>query len=382
MALRPEVDAQAVQAAPNLSPTRVVIVGNAPAPYRVPALRLLAGNPDISLEIVYCTHPHIDPSISSSDHGLAPRFLGGRYLAMDHRFLHSNWRVVSILESLKPDVVVTCGFIPTFLYAFSWTWLRRRRHVVFIDGTLDSEAGLSWIHRRVRRFVFARSAAFVGACEGSSRLFRSYGVPEPAIFVAPLAIANERFHAPPDADRSCDLLFSGRLIEHKNPLFALEVAAGVARRLGREVSISFLGGGRLLQELEQRARELAAYGVRARFLGHLPQTELPGHYANSRLFLFPTRMDTWGVVANEAAAAGVPVIVSPFAGVAGDLVRDSIEGRILPLELDQWVEATAALLEDDCARRRMGAAAQRRVKAYCFEQAARQLHAAIVHASS
>jgi putative transposase len=54
-------------------------------------------------------------------------------------------------------------------------------------------------------------------------------------------------------------------------------------------------------------------------VGYFSQNELPYYYALTRVFLFPTLLDPWGVVANEACAAGVPVITCSNAGAAGDL---------------------------------------------------------------
>lgn len=380
MAFEQQAREAVIPSHPTTRRVRVVLVSNAPAPYRVPALRILARSPDIALDVIYCAPPHIDPSLSAVDHGFEPHYLGGRYLALDRRFLHADLRVIGLLRRLNPQVVVTCGFIPTFLAAFAWSRLARRAHVVFIDGTLQSEFDLSAAHRLVRRVVFAQSAAFVGASEGSSQLFRSYGVPDDRIFKAPLAIENERFRQGASSERDVDLLFSGRLIGHKSPLFALDVAAGAAERLGRRVSIDFLGAGELLHELEARASELGSR-VQARFLGHLPQAELPAHYARAKVFVFPTRMDTWGVVANEAAAAGVPIMVTPNAGVAGELVRDGEAGRILPLDLRAWIDAVSTLLSTPSEHDRMARAAQRAVAPYTFEAAATQLHLAILQAA-
>jgi glycosyltransferase involved in cell wall biosynthesis len=359
-----------------MKPIRAVLVANAPAPYRVPALARVSRLGDIHLEVVYCTAPHIDPAIGVGDDGLRKHFLGGRYFALKRRFFHSSFEVVSLLRRMQPDVVVTSGFIPTFLYAFAWAHLTSRPHVVFVDGTLESEAALTAVHRAVRRVVFARTSAFVGASEGSSMLFRSYGVADDLIFKAPLAIDNARFHAAPNILRPVDLLFSGRLVEHKAPGFALQVAHGLASRLGRPVTIDFLGQGPLREALEQQAAALGPQ-VQAQFLGHLSQSELPSRYAQAKVFLFPSQFDPWGVVANEAAASGMPILVSPYAGAAGELVRDGVEGRVLPLSQDAWVEAAAALLQDEGLRQRLGRAAQIAVGAYTFEAAAEQLRLAI-----
>ncbi len=362
-------------------PLRVALVSNAPAPYRVPALRLVAQSPDIALDVIYCAPAHIDTSPASVDHGFEPHYLQGRYIALAQRFLHADMRIVPLLNRLKPDVVVTCGFIPTYLGAFAWAWLTGRSHVVFIDGTLHSESGLSRIHRLVRRLVFSRTAAFLGASEGSSNLFRAFGVDESRIFKAPLAVHFAHFQAQPPSERVVDLLFSGRLIEHKSPLFALEVAAGAARRLGRRVSIDFLGTGEQLPALQARAADLTDF-VQARFLGHLPQAELPAAYTRAKIFLFPTKMDPWGVVVNEAAAAGLAIVASPHTGVVGELLRDGETGRVLPLELQAWINAVVTLLGDLTQCERMGSAARECVSTFSFETAARQFRRAILKAAN
>jgi glycosyltransferase involved in cell wall biosynthesis len=73
---------------------------------------------------------------------------------------------------------------------------------------------------------------------------------------------------------------------------------------------------------------------------------LPRHYASARLLLFPTLYETWGLVANEAMAAGTPVITVPAAGCAGDLVIDGVNGRVIPAVVEHWADAVCTLLGD------------------------------------
>ena len=354
---------------------RIVVVSNVPTPYRVPALRALANLPGVKLDVIYCAPPHIDKTLDAAAHGFEPHFLTGRYFVFERRFLHDDFNVVRLLKTLKPDVVVTTGYIPTFLYAFGWAWLTGAKHVVMSDGTLKSEQPLSRLHRVVRRFVFRRSAAFIGACEGSLDLFRSYGVPAGRMFMAPLAIANERYMRDEREARPVDLLFCGRMVEHKRPEFALEVAAAVARRVGRKVSIDFLGAGVKLDEVKARAESMSDLVV-ARFHGHVKQSELPALYGAAKIFLFPSEWDPWGVVGNEAAATGMPIVVSPFAGVAGELVQDGRNGYIVPLDENRWVEAVVTLLEDKALRERMGRCSRELVGSFTFEAAAQGMLAA------
>lgn len=352
-----------------------VIVTNAPAPYRVPGWRLVAEAEDIHLDVIYCTQPHIDTSLDATAYGFTTHFLTGRYRAMDRRFMHSDLGVWSLLNRLRPDVVITTGFIPTYLFAFAWAFMHRVPHVAMTDGTAQSEKSLSWLHRLVRRIVFARSAAFVGACEGSRDLYREYGVPADRIHTSQLCADNNHFSRS-GSSTPVDFIFCGRYMESKRPLFAMQVAKEVAIRLGRRTSIDFVGSGEMELVMRDYAVQIFDY-VDVRFHGYATQDELPSRYADARIFLFPTAADVWGVVANEACAAGLPVIVSPHAGAAGELVLDESNGYVRELDVSQWAEAAVSLLKDEALYNRFSQSSRERVAEYTFDHAARGLANAI-----
>lgn len=289
--------------------------------------------------------------------------------------MHSDPGIWSLLNQLRPDVVITTGFIPTYLFAFVWAVMHGVPHVAMTDGTAQSEKSLSWLHRLVRRMVFARSAVFVGACEGSGDLFRQYGVPVNRIHTSQLCADNNHFSQPQSA-KPVDFVFCGRFMTSKRPLFAMAVAKEVAIRLGRQTSIDFVGNGVMESEMRGYAAQISDF-VDVRFHGYATQAELPSRYADARIFLFPTEGDVWGVVANEACATGLPVIVSPHAGVAGELVLDGANGYVRALDVAQWAEAAVSLLTDGALYRRFSQSSRERVAEYTFGHAARGLEDAI-----
>jgi glycosyltransferase involved in cell wall biosynthesis len=367
---------------------RIVLVTNAPAPYREPSYLLLSKEPKVSLSVIYCTAPRINNlstitinTINALDNDYKTYFLTKPYLALKRSFLHSDNGIIKLLNEIQPDVVITTGFIPTFLYAFFWTWWHGVAHIAMTDGTLNSERNYSFVHKLVRKFVFRNSKSFIGACQGSVDLFQSYGVAKEKLFEAPLAIDNQYFFNHKNIDKNIDFIFCGRLISHKNPLFALEVAAEVAKKLQRVVSIDFAGAGDQEAKLKKRANELKDY-VKVRFHGYVLQEALPAIYKNAKVFLFPSEWDPWGVVANEACAAGLPVIVTPHAGVANELVIDSENGYIRELDIRQWAEAAADLLSNQALITQMGKRSTEIVKKFSFEAATKSMYLAIQNASN
>ncbi len=355
---------------------RVVIVTNIPAPYRLPVYALLAQEPDLDLHVVYCSGREPDREWNLGPAQFSQTFLNDSFVRYKGRFIHLNHDVWSVLQSLKPAIVVTTGFNPTHLMAYAWARLHGARHVAMTDGTLESEATLTALHRSIRRHVYAHTAAFIGASDGAMRLYRSYGIDSGVMFKSHLCADNELFfNAPPQA-KVYDFMFCGRFGAVKSPFFALNVARAVARRLGRRVSIVFVGSGGLEDQIRAYAKTLEA-DVQTVFAGFARQEALPGWYGASRIFLFPTRWDPWGVVANEACAAGLPVLVTPAAGVAGELVRDGENGFVLPLDREQWAAAAVTLLTDDSLYAAMAARGRERVGEYCYEYAARGIAHAV-----
>lgn len=155
----------------------------------------------------------------------------------------------------------------------------------------------------------------------------------------------------------------------KDPLFALQVASDCARRMGRTMRILFVGSGSLASTLRREAANCV--GVDAHFHGFATQQALPALYQSARLFLFPTHADVWGIVANEACAAGLPVLISPQAGAAGELVVDGRNGYVRDLRVSTWSSCAQALISDATLWRSFSDESLRRVRRYNFDSAAR-----------
>lgn len=362
-------------------PLRAALVTNIPAPYRVPVLARLAAMPGIDLRVFFCSGREPDRQWNFPEFDFPHVFLRERFITWRGRFIHFNPDLWSQLTCFAPRVVITTGFNPTHL--LGWWWARRNGsgHVAMTDGTLASESALlGRAHQAVRRRVYGRTQAFVGASEGSFNLYRSYGVDEAAMFKSHLCADNVAFAAAEARERSFDFIFCGRFVAGKLPLFAIDVAASAGRLLGRRTRLLLVGAGPLDVDARRRAGE-AAGEVECIFAGFATQQELPHHYERARLMLFPTAGDTWGVVANEACAAGLPVVTSPQAGAAGELVRDGVNGRVLPLDAQTWAAAAAAILGDDSTWRWMSARSRELVAPYTYDNAAAGLAAAIAHAA-
>jgi len=104
------------------------------------------------------------------------------------------------------------------------------------------------------------------------------------------------------------------------------------------------GDGDDRPRLERRAAELAGDAQSVRFLGYVPDEELPDLYRLADLFVMPSSDEGFGIVYLEAAACGLRVL-GGIGGGSADAVPDSRVGALVdPADRAGFVEATTRLL--------------------------------------
>ena len=158
----------------------------------------------------------------------------------------------------------------------------------------------------------------------ATHLTDAVGVSTP-VTVVPNGIDTERFN-PVDADA-----FRSRYgLNGAATLIGYTGRHGYEKRLGDivdaaatlDATVVFGGDGPARSDLESRA---ADRDVDARFLGFLDREELPAFYSALDAFVFPSPIETQGLVALEANACGTPV-VGANDGALADTVEDGVTG--------------------------------------------------------
>lgn len=358
---------------------KVALVINNPTPFRIPVFQLASLDPRVDLTVIFCARREPGRPSDVPDLPFPHIVLKERYTLRDDAYsVHNNPDIWGHLVRLSPDVVINNGYQPTNIYAYLYARIYGRRHVVFTDGTVESERSLGRVHRLLRKAFASYSTAFLGPNNGTRRLFLSYGVDPQRVFNTPLGVDNQRFRLA-GVEKRYDLIFCSRMAPIKRPLLALDVAEALARRLNRDVTILFVGAGPMEQAVRDKAA--AVQSVKTTITGFSTQAQLPQFYNEARLFVFPTSWDPWGVVVNEACASGLPILVTPHAGVVGELVEDGVNGFVLDDDPERWAEAAARLLTDDLLYARFSNASREMVGAYTYEAGAQGIVDAALRAA-
>lgn len=162
----------------------------------------------------------------------------------------------------------------------------------------------------------------------------------------------------PLRNKRARLLAVGILFPYRRYEDAL-IAMGELTKRGYDLSLAIAGDWRQSpgyhEYLERMAQES---GIRERvtFHGRVSEEELRGLYAASDIFLFPSSLQSWGLVVFEAMATGLPAIVSRGAGAAEVLVDHKTALLVAPRDPTGIAQAIGELTADPEFFRRLSAA--------------------------
>ena len=271
--------------------------------------------------------------------------------------------IFQALDRLDPVAVAING------YAFrdsrtclNWC-ISRNRKAILMSETTAADTSRYLLRETAKQVVLRRFAAAV--CGG--RLHRDYlitlGMSEFRIFQKYDVIDNDYFSPAPRsspaglslpglADSRPFFLAANRFIPRKNLNRLLTAYAEYRRKTKDGWRLVLLGGGEEENRLRKRvsAEEIAD----VTFAGFRQQEELREYYARAGSFIHPAISEPWGLVVNEAMAAGLPVIVSRRVGCAPDLVEHGKNGFTFdPYDSSELSALMAQLSSDETLQKRM-----------------------------
>jgi glycosyltransferase involved in cell wall biosynthesis len=340
---------------------RLALLTEIPAPYRIALFNALAER--VELRVLFLSR--LDPRRSfyeahADERRFDHRFLPGPQLRRGSRWLVVNRRVLRELGRFHPDAVAVGGWNqPAFWLALAYCRARGVPLLVWVESTARDARGESRPLELAKRAMVRRAAGFFVPGTEAAAYVRAFGVDDERIAVAPNAV-DERVFAAAAVDRSnrdaCTFLYAGRLDPEKGLDVLVRSIADVPGEL------VLVGSG----TEEERLRRLA--DGRVTFRGAVGRDELPPLYAAADVFVLPSRSEPWGMVLNEAAAAGLPLVATEGAGAAHDLIEHGVNGFRVPVDdEDALADALRRLAVDEEFRLAAGARSRELVRRFTPE---------------
>ena len=215
----------------------------------------------------------------------------------------------------------------------------------------------AWSHRRAD----AWAAVSEHAGEVTRKVFGLPSGPD-AVLYNPVPIPANA--APFERREPFRVVYTGTLTAKKGVVSLLRAWPGVRDEVpsaelhlyGKDQTVQ--GGIAMSAWLQSRLPERDRSSVR--FHGHVRREELLEALATSRVAIFPSYTETFGLGPVEAMGRGVPTIYTKRS-CGPEIVRDGVDGLLVePDEPGEIVTATVRILQDEALARRLGDAGRQR----------------------
>ncbi|MEC5183743.1 D-inositol-3-phosphate glycosyltransferase [Cryobacterium sp. MP_3.1] len=238
-------------------------------------------------------------------------------------------------------------------------------------------AGEAWLARESDLIVA------VSAAEADT-VVRRLGGSMDRIAIVPPGVDGSLFHPVAPAAAGADqatatdrgyAVVAGRLQPLKGLDLAIEAIAAVPAPLRPELVIAGDASADYDGYIDELNRLAARHGIEngVRFVGPRSRVDLAALLRGARVVLVPSHSETFGLVALEAAASGVPVVAQGTGGLR-EAVLDGDTGLLIESRDPQvWADALTGVLSDPALARRLSLAARARAETFDWSRSAASL---------
>lgn len=245
---------------------------------------------------------------------------------------HERGRSLALeLANFKPDVIAIPGYSEPFALAALRTSRALGVSTILMSDTHSGTARADIVRNFAKRKVISLFQAALVAGSVHARYLASLEFPASQIALGYDVVDNRHFTpiptSVPPRETSTPYFFACSRFTEKKNLECLIAAFARYRRATPEGGWDLLvaGEGPLRAKLED-LRQASGYAASIHFVGHKTYAQLPSIYRAAGAFIHPSLRDEWGLVVNEAMAAGLPVLVSDGAGCSSELVESGANG--------------------------------------------------------
>lgn len=328
---------------------RLAIIASHPIQHFVHLYRALAQNAQIELKVFFCSRMGLDEYFDTDMNctiAWKTDLLGG----YEHTFLPeaadieqttfwqiNNPSIAHSLASFRPAAVMIYGYAHLTMLR-SLVWCRLHSVPVLMTGDGDGDAVVqrppfrAALRSGALRILFSQVYAFLTVGDQNERMLTNLGVPEKRMFRTPFPIDEPQYRKFRDErvatrksvrlelgidSESFVALFVGKLSQRKRPIDLIDAWESMQRSGGPadRLHILFCGEGKERAALEARIQKT---GAAATLAGFVNVDQLPCYFCAADIMVQTSERDPHPLVCSEAAAIGLPLVLSDRIGLVGD----------------------------------------------------------------
>lgn len=321
---------------------KVAFVTVVPSPYQRDLFGALAERDEIDLSVYYLEAGVPDSPWPEKDLRPFETILPGFSITFGNVRAYMNWPLPKLSAA---DVVVLSSY-SSFTGQLLMRGALRDRRWLYWGELMRAQTSLKHMVQTQLAAPLAKAAGIVAIGSVAEQDYRSRFphvqhscIPYHCDLAPFLSIQRK-----PDVTSPVTFLFCGQMIERK----AVDILLMAFDRLissGMEARLLLVGREAELPEFLKLVGEKARASIQ--YEGFQAPESLPAYFARADVFVLPSRHDGWGVVVNQALAAGLPIIVSDAVGAGFDYVENGINGaRVEAGSVDELHEAMKNLVQN------------------------------------
>lgn len=316
----------------------VVYWNNIPTPYMVARFNALADRGDLNFTAWFNerTMPDRGWEVKEADWRFNYRYVPS-VSVLGRKMFFPPWELIS----KSPDVIVSLYAEPSFIAGWFFARLVGVKTAFWCQVTMDRWTKRSAFKNFVKRYMFRRVDATMGSGEQSRQFAIRCGAHPERAMCLPHVIDLEHYRKArmiPEEERlrlrkkiglqGVTFICVGRLWWGKGLGYLLDGFKEAQTLSDIEISLLMLGDGPEELALKEKC---VADGIRnVCFEGFVQKEDILPYFAVADAMVFPTLGDPYGLVLDEAMAAGLPLISADAAGDLVDRIEDGINGYIVP----------------------------------------------------
>jgi glycosyltransferase involved in cell wall biosynthesis len=235
-------------------------------------------------------------------------------------------QLLALLDQLQPRVLISVGWADRAYQRLLRLAQIRRIPAVIISDSRELDEPRQALKEIIKRQLLRGYSSGLVAGQESRAYLEQLGFPAAAIFQPWDVVDNARFaqSEPSSGDRDPHFLCVSRFVAKKNHVGLLQAYAEYQRQ-GGDWGLRLIGAGPLEYSIRQQIARLPD-PKRVQLQPFQQLEDLIDSYARASAFILASSSDQWGLVVNEAMAAGLPCLVSEACGCAPDLIEPGVTG--------------------------------------------------------
>lgn len=235
----------------------------------------------------------------------------------------------SLLEQLRPDVILAGAIaFPSGALAVNWGQKHNTKIIVFDDSKIDA-VKRNPIVNRIKQAVYNGVDSLLLPAEQWIQTGKFWHFSEKQLFFGMDVVDNSFWEKQQHSKNEYGNYFIavGRQIPAKNFYGVIKAYADYIKICGKKnaYDLIMIGDGSEHSLIENCILENNLEN-KVRLLPFMQQHELIPFYQNAKAICIASKSETWGLVINEAMAAGCPVFASIQCGATEVLVKEGING--------------------------------------------------------